>query len=155
MISPRVALRSATVPAQQRPAVRLVSSPDPTLPGSRPCRRDCDAERRRNWIHALGSPPQFRGVMLSKSGGISMIMFDGHLFPDESQPTTYQRLEAIESFWNQCDVDCDNSGETALRGLEGERDLVMSLLRQVPPDLIGAEAMTAYAALLMTGCGPL
>ena len=84
-----------------------------------------------------------------------MVMFHGHLFPDESQPTTYQRLEAIESFWNQYEVDCDNSGETALRGLEGERDLVMSLLRQVPLDLIGAEAMTAYAALLMTGCGPL
>ena len=78
-----------------------------------------------------------------------------HLFPDESLSTTYQRLEAIESFWNQYEVDCDNSGETALRGLEKERDLVISLLRQVPPDLIGAEGMTAYAVLLMTGCGPL
>ena len=71
------------------------------------------------------------------------------LSPDDPQATDARRQQLIE-FWNELRT-CGNSGATTWEVLESLERQVTECLDHDPPDVGGAESLTARAALLMMG----
>ena len=76
----------------------------------------------------------------------------GGLSSDEPQDARRQQL--IIEFWNELRT-CGESGATTWEVLDSLERLVTECLDHRPPDLGGAESLTALAALLMMGCSDL
>ena len=72
------------------------------------------------------------------------------LSPGDSQATDARRQQLIE-FWNELRT-CDDPGATTWEVLEPLERQVTEYLDHDPPDIRGAESMTAFAALLIAGC---
>lgn len=66
-------------------------------------------------------------------------------------PDPEHRLEEVTAFWEALRVGSSDAGETTSDGLEDLYQDVVSSLSRNPPDIIRAESITAYAALLLSG----
>ena len=71
------------------------------------------------------------------------------LSPDE--PNIEARCQQIVDFWNELRT-CGDPGETTWEVLEPLERQATECLDDDPPDIRGAESITAYAALLIAGC---
>ena len=72
------------------------------------------------------------------------------LSPDEAD-TAEVRIRLMVDWWNDLRV-CDDSGATTWEELDGLEREVTDCLAKKPPDANRAEALTAYAMLLIAGC---
>jgi hypothetical protein len=72
------------------------------------------------------------------------------LSPDDPQSVEARRQQVID-FWNDLRT-CGDPGETTWEVLEPLERQATEYLDDDPPNLRGAESVTAYAALLIAGC---
>jgi len=75
------------------------------------------------------------------------------LSPDDPQVTDARRQQLIE-FWNELRT-CGDPGATTWEVLESLELQVTECLYHDPPNVGGAESLTAQAALLIEGCSDL
>ena len=72
------------------------------------------------------------------------------LSPDDPQASEARRQQIID-FWNVLRT-CGDPGATTWEVLEPLERQVTEYLDDDPPDIRGAESLTALAALLIAGC---